>query len=139
MGVILTDGGERLDTITQCRDGFIDNYCFFKVLLTANFIVIRSLRAGQINQSEFLTVTEGNEISYTSNKAWNSVLYIQYIYVCMYRVYVFSGMYVASVMVVRFGKIYYTIYIRLEAYIYNYCLNRTPRMCNHRGHINNRD
>jgi hypothetical protein len=35
----------------------------------------------------------------------------------MYRVYVFSGMYVASVMVVRFGKIYYTIYIRLEAYI----------------------
>jgi hypothetical protein len=89
MGVILTDGGERLDTITQCRDGFIDNYCFFKVLLTANFIVIRSLRAGQINQSEFLTVTEGNEISYTSNKAWNSVLYIQYLhyctfYICMY-------------------------------------------------------
>ena len=28
---------------------------------------------------------------------------VHFIYVCLYRVYVFSGMYVASVMVVRFG------------------------------------
>ena len=61
MGHVVADRGECFYAISQGGDGFVDDDCFFEVLLTANFVVIRSLCAGQINQGEFLAVNTVTE------------------------------------------------------------------------------